>query len=104
MQILGIGAGILGIAAGVLIYYVQRPDPRAALIKMPVLGAYVLPGSKCPGLYSLVKNKYYLDELYWNTIIRPLFFVTRQARWFDQRIVDAFVNGVGHVTVVTAMV
>jgi len=108
VQILGIGAGLLGILAGYLVYYRQSPDPRRALIALPLVGERLVPGAtgwlgRAPGVYTLVKNKYFLDELYASVVIAPLFVVSRWAHRFDVKVVDHFVNAVGHVTLLTAI-
>ena len=54
---------------------------------------------RLPWAYNLLANKYYLDEIYWATLVAPMFWVVRTLSCFDERIVDGFVNGVGYVTV-----
>jgi len=54
---------------------------------------------KLPWAYSLLKNKYYMDEFYWAVLVVPLFLITRILAVFDQRIIDGIVNGVGYMTV-----
>jgi NADH-quinone oxidoreductase subunit L len=51
-----------------------------------------------PG-YRLVRNLYWVDELYDLLFIRPFYALCRAARTFDVWIVDGTVNGVRHVTV-----
>ena len=48
-------------------------------------------------LYVLAANKYYVDELYDRTIIRPFLAMTRGLSRFDQRVIDGAVNGAGNV-------
>jgi NADH-quinone oxidoreductase subunit L len=107
---LSIGVVTTGVVAGYLLYRRWRePDPITRL------GA----------VYTLLVNKYYLDDLYWNGLIRPVrdtasaaVYWTNQhildgvvngaatfARWlsrgvqgFDQGVVDGAVNGIGQVT------
>jgi len=44
------------------------------------------------GLYTLSKNKFYIDEIYL-FVIRALFFTTAEAvKWFDRHVVDGAVN------------
>ena len=46
------------------------------------------------GAYTLVSNKFYLDDIYWNGIIRPVRDnLSAAVYWTNQRILDAAVNG-----------
>ena len=49
------------------------------------------------GVYSLLLNKYFVDELYDATVVRPLVALSREGLWrgFDVRVVDGAVNGAG---------
>jgi len=49
------------------------------------------------GLYTLVFNKYYVDELYNAVIVRPLVGISRVVLWrgVDAGLIDGTVNGVG---------
>ncbi len=53
-----------------------------------------------PGLYRLLLNKYYVDEIYNAVIIKPLMWLSEFFLWkiFDVGIVDGTVNGSAHVT------
>jgi len=46
-------------------------------------------------LYAMAANKYYVDETYERFVIGPFFAITRGLFRFDQRVIDACVNGVG---------
>ncbi len=51
-------------------------------------------------LYKLLANKYYVDEMYNGSVVRPL-VKTSEAflfRFFDVRIIDGIVNGLGRLT------
>ena len=51
---------------------------------------------RLPGLYRLLFNKYYIDEIYNSLIIQPIRRVSlRLWRDFDDGMVDASVNGAG---------
>ena len=52
-----------------------------------------------PGLYALLLNKYYVDEIYDAAIVRPMVVLSKEALWkgFDVRVVDAAVNGTGTI-------
>jgi NADH-quinone oxidoreductase subunit L len=46
--------------------------------------------------YRVLVNKYYLDELFINGVIRPIQYpIARAAYWINQNVIDAVVNGVG---------
>jgi NADH-quinone oxidoreductase subunit L len=54
-------------------------------------------------LYRFVENKYYLDDIYLNGIVKPVQYPIAQATyWTNQHIIDAIVNGTATGTVVTA--
>src|SRR5688572_30140534 len=48
-----------------------------------------------PGVYRLLLNKYYVDELYDATIVQPIKAASTEGlwRWFDVRVIDGDVNG-----------
>src|SRR5947209_109239 len=46
--------------------------------------------------YKILVNKYYLDNLYIDGVIRPIQYpIARAAYWIDQNVIDGAVNGVG---------
>lgn len=76
--------GIAGIAAAYFLY-IRRPDyPRAITTRLG-------------GFYRLVFNKYYIDELYERTIVRPGYALSDKImfRLIDMGIIEGIVNGVG---------
>ncbi|MHB8381135.1 MAG: hypothetical protein ACYDC3_02175 [Candidatus Binataceae bacterium] len=52
--------------------------------------------------YRLVENKYYVDEFYAFTIVRPYMALTRALAWFDTNIIDGIVNLAATLTVLGA--
>ena len=51
---------------------------------------------KFVGLYTLLFNKYYIDELYQKIVVRPLYNLSLGLSYVvDQHIIDAAVNGTG---------
>jgi NADH-quinone oxidoreductase subunit L len=48
------------------------------------------------GLYTLVYNKYYIDELYLYTIVKPLLWISTNVLWHtvDERIIDGTLHGI----------
>ena len=48
--------------------------------------------------YHFLEEKYYLDKIYIDGVIRPIQYpIARAIYWFDQHIIDGFVNGVAWV-------
>ncbi|MGE5672390.1 MAG: NADH-quinone oxidoreductase subunit L [Mycobacterium leprae] len=76
-------AGLTGILIGWLLYAKVAPATRARVIKAlnPV--------------YNLIRNKYYVDELYDVTVIKGVQVASVVVAWFDGHVVDGLVNGVG---------
>ncbi len=76
-------AALLGIWAGYVLYRRYRePDPLRSL----------------GPAYTLVSNKYYLDDIYWNGLIRPVRDdVANGVYWNDRNVIDGIVNGAGAV-------
>jgi NADH-quinone oxidoreductase subunit L len=56
------------------------------------------------GLYSLLLNKYYVDEVYDATVVRATTTSARGLWIFDNRVVDGLVNGWGWLTQIAAWV
>ena len=54
------------------------------------------------GLYTLVLNKYYVDEIYQAAIVNPYLALTRACAWFDLHIIDGVVNLVATISVLVA--
>jgi NADH-quinone oxidoreductase subunit L len=51
------------------------------------------------GLYTVLLNKYYVDEIYDAAIVRPILVGSQEGLWrgFDVRVIDAAVNGAGTI-------
>jgi NADH-quinone oxidoreductase subunit L len=71
----------LGIGAALVIY--RRPGRAAAI------------AASLGPLYRLVRNLYWVDELYDALILRPFYRASRFFSGFDRWIVDGFVNAAG---------
>jgi len=50
-------------------------------------------------LYTLLLNKYYVDEIYAALIVTPLMWISRNVLWHvvDEGVIDGTVNGVAHL-------
>ncbi|MCP4581333.1 MAG: NADH-quinone oxidoreductase subunit L, partial [candidate division Zixibacteria bacterium] len=55
-------------------------------------------GARFKGIYTLLLNKYYFDELYFATIVNPVYYLMEKFFRFDQVVVDGAVNGAGKLT------
>jgi NADH-quinone oxidoreductase subunit L len=84
LMLISTSAGIIGI--GVAWYmYVARPGTADALAK------------NMKGLYTLVYNKYFVDEVYDATVVKPVVNGSRVVLWkgMDAGLIDGIVNGAG---------
>jgi len=87
---IALGAAVLGIVVGYAIYglgLIRRERWLRAF--KPV--------------YALLKNRYYVDEIYSALFVRPAVKLAELCGLFDNRVVDGAVNGVGAATRETAM-
>ena len=58
--------------------------------------------SNHPGLYRLLLNKYYIDEVYQASIVNPIYRLMNTLWSFDAKVVDGAVNGSSLITLVTS--
>jgi NADH-quinone oxidoreductase subunit L len=81
---LSIGIVIVGVGAGFLVYRRwQERDPIRSL--GPV--------------YTVLEHKYYLDDVYWKGIVKPIRDpIAAFVYWTNQTIIDGVVNGVATLT------
>jgi NADH-quinone oxidoreductase subunit L len=84
LMYISVFAGLGGMALAYLVYMV-KPDMADALART----------FKAP--YNLVYNKYFVDEVYSATVVRPLVGGSRIVLWkgVDAGLIDGIVNGVG---------
>ena len=77
-------AGLVGIGLAAYMYVVNLDLPERVT---KAIG----------GLYTLVYNKYFVDEVYDATVVHPLVEGSRSVLWrgVDQGFIDGIVNGVG---------
>ena len=83
-----VAAGVLGIVVGFSMYVRHRPDPAAV--------------SRAAGpLYTLLVNKYFIDELYDRRLVEA-FRAAFGAMWaFDIHVIDGLANRLGWVAALT---
>ncbi len=74
------------------LFYMKRPDLPVAL------------ASRFRAVYTLLLNKYYVDEIYNALVVQPIFHLSNSFLWkvFDVKLVDGMVNGVARVVENTA--
>lgn len=74
-------AGLLGVGWAYLVY-LQKAVSAGLLAR------------RFSMIYTLLKNKYYIDELYLLAVRNVMFVLSRGLAWFDRHVVDGAVNGV----------
>ncbi len=81
---ISVAFGLGGIALSYYMYVVNTKLPERIT-------------SSLGGLYTLVYNKYFVDEIYDATIVNPMITGSRTVLWHgvDQGVIDGAVNGVG---------
>ncbi|MGD1072387.1 MAG: NADH-quinone oxidoreductase subunit L [Bryobacteraceae bacterium] len=84
LMAVSIVAGLLGISIAYYMYVVDTALPEKVTTALN-------------GLYTLVYNKYYVDEVYDATLVHPLVEGSKTVLWHgvDQGVIDGAVNGVG---------
>jgi len=82
LTLVSVLAAVSGFGLAWLLYYRDKDIPARI-------------ASSLGGLYRSVLNKYYVDEIYGATIVRPLIAFSRAALWqgADRGVIDAAVNG-----------
>jgi len=77
-------AGLLGIALAYLMYVARPGIPDS-----------IASGAK--GLYALIYNKYFVDEIYDAAVVKPVVNGSRVLLWkgADVGLIDGIVNGIG---------
>ncbi len=87
LAIIASAAGLIGIGLAYLFYVVKPGLPDAI-------------ANGLGGLYRLVYNKYYVDEIYDATVVDPIHVTSRSLLWrvTDVGLVDGIVNGLGRLS------
>ncbi len=84
LMLLSVGVASLGIWAAFR-YYLRRPEAATRLRE------------RFPRVHDLLLNKYRVDELYDAIVVRPIHGASVALwRFWDEKIVDGIVNGVGY--------
>jgi NADH-quinone oxidoreductase subunit L len=84
LMYVSVAAGVIGIALA-YIFYIARPGLADSFAK------------SVSGLYKLVYNKYFVDEIYDAAVVQPMVNGSRFFLWrgVDAGLIDGIVNGVG---------
>jgi len=85
-QGLGVLAGAVGWFFARLLYRDGRSQVPARLLE------------RWKGAWTVVYEKYYVDELYDAVVVRPSVFFARFLSWFDGHVIDWLVNFAGWIT------
>jgi NADH-quinone oxidoreductase subunit L len=100
----GAAAGELESSAGMeLLHAVTGPAVIVGIIGLLVAWWFYIKSPEVPkrlaqslrGPYTLMLNKYYVDEIYLAVIVRPLLWISTNVLWHvvDERVIDGTVNG-----------
>ncbi|MDP8958466.1 MAG: NADH-quinone oxidoreductase subunit L [Actinomycetota bacterium] len=85
--LLGLAAATAGIGLGYLLYF-HDADTQQGRDRLRV-----------PYLWPLLHRKYYLDDLYWHGVVRPVRDpLSRGVNWSNDYLLDGAVNGTGLFT------
>ena len=86
VMLMALSSGIAAAGIGLAVYFWLGNRPAAANI-----------ARSAGGLYRLLLNKYYVDELYDAVVVRPINAVSTTVLWkgADAALIDGSVNGVG---------
>jgi NADH-quinone oxidoreductase subunit L len=93
LMLMGLSVAVAFAGLGLAVYFWLRN--RAAADAM---------AQRMHGLYVLLSNKYYVDEIYDTAVVQPIRLLSTNGLWkvVDARIVDGTVNGVGSVVRMTS--
>src|SRR6202011_2102257 len=82
---ISVAAGVLGILVA-YIFYIAKPGLPDSL------------ANSLSGLYKLIYNKYFVDEIYNAAVVTPVVTGSRTVLWrgIDVGLIDGIVNGIGH--------
>jgi NADH-quinone oxidoreductase subunit L len=84
LTVISVLFGLTGIGLSYYMYVVNQEVPKRLAASMS-------------GLYNLIYNKYFVDEVYDATVVNPMITGSRTVLWHgaDQGLIDGIVNGVG---------
>jgi NADH-quinone oxidoreductase subunit L len=87
MSAIAVIVALIGLVIAWVLYYNKGLDKAKSIAK------------GLDGLYTLVYNKYYVDDIYGALIVRPLMWVSENVLWhvIDEGMIDGAVNGAADV-------
>lgn len=85
LMVLSAGIGLAGLAIAFMMY-IRNPEIPVKL------------GEKFRTAYTLLLNKYYVDEIYNVLVVRNLLRLNRLLAAFDLKVIDGIVNGAARLT------
>nr|WP_248343597.1 proton-conducting transporter membrane subunit [Anaeromyxobacter paludicola] len=86
-QAVGVGAGVVGWVCARALYKDDQKHAALEALKARFMGAW-----------TVVFNKYYVDELYQRVVLGPALRFAALMSWIDANVVDWLVNAAGSVT------
>ncbi len=86
-QAIGVGAGVVGWAAARALYKDDAQHEALEAFKQRFFAAW-----------TVVYNKYYVDEAYQKVVLAPALAFARLMSWIDSNVIDWLVNAAGAVT------
>jgi NADH-quinone oxidoreductase subunit L len=88
LGLMGVSSAVALLGIGLAFFFFLK-NPRA--------GAAI--AARFPGLYRLLANKYYVDEIYDAGVVQPIRITSQDGLWkgVDVRVIDGSVNGVGQI-------
>ncbi|RPJ42262.1 MAG: NADH-quinone oxidoreductase subunit L, partial [Candidatus Latescibacterota bacterium] len=86
LMVLATAIALFGMLAARHLYLVRRDIPARL-------------AERFPAAYKLIRDKFYVDEIYYVLVIHPIHVLSRRLlfRVVDARIIDGIVNGTGHL-------
>jgi len=88
-MVLSVLSGLTGIGLATYLYIINPSAPKKI-------------SQKLRNLYTLLYNKYYVDEIYDAIFVRGIMLIKDMCRWFDINIIDRLVNLTGEAGIVAA--
>jgi NADH-quinone oxidoreductase subunit L len=94
-----LGFAALSVAVALIGFYVARRLYKDNKSRKPAELA-----ARYPRLHKLIFNKYYIDEVYSELVLKPLLALTRGLAWVDNKVVDGAVNGAAWLVKTISMI
>jgi len=88
-MIISVLSGLLGIGVATYLYIINPSAPQKI-------------SQKLKALYTLLYNKYYVDEIYDAIFVRGTLLIKDMCRWFDIKVIDRLVDLTGEAGILTA--